>query len=187
MMSHSSGVCVWTSNMTLVCSGHLFCGTQGETQRAESRTRTFGDKESACFGEFSLRFARTFVSTCAGKSCQRPSGQSLERRASASSFRSRPAQFVLNAGGDNYPALARPVLGLWPAETRDASERGMGPLNTTKAKMESKNKKQYAKHSSAVCPRSCESTHKYLIVSHYCFFQQNLRERKASQPANYFK
>lgn len=77
MMSHSSGVCVWTSNMTLVCSGHLFCGTQGETQPAESRTRTFGDKESACFGEFSLRFARTFVSTCAGKRCQRPSGQSL--------------------------------------------------------------------------------------------------------------
>lgn len=42
-------------------------------------------------------------------------------------------QFVLNAGGDNYPTLARPVLGRWPAETRDASERGMGPVNTTKA------------------------------------------------------
>lgn len=52
MMSHSSGACVWTSNMTLVCSGHLFSGTRGETQRAESRARTFGDKESACFGEF---------------------------------------------------------------------------------------------------------------------------------------
>lgn len=29
------------------------------------------------FWGVSLRFARTFVSTCAGKSCQRPSGQSL--------------------------------------------------------------------------------------------------------------
>lgn len=148
----------------------------GETDCAESRTRRLAIWIQCISG--SLFFSSP---ACLPPSVQVKVGSGrLERCASASSFRSCPMQFVLNAGGDNYPALARPVLGLWPAATRDASERGMRPLNTTKARTESNNKKKKeSKTLAVVFPRSCESTLEYqsITVSHYCFFHENLREK----------
>lgn len=90
-------------------------------------------------------------------SCSPPSAQvrvasdALQRPLS----KSRPPQFVLNAGGDNYPALAGPDLGLWPAATLDASERGMRPFKHNKSRdgeQQQKNKMQNTRASSS--PRS---------------------------------